>query len=134
MKIIQISDLHIDASFNTDLHTDMIDEMCKTINNTPLDDEVLFVTCGDIVNKGDKNGFHIARAFFQRIQAKLNRSKIDYLFVPGNHDLCSGSFDSFDEFSSLFITSCQFKDKNVLLYEYSSVQIFGALTQSVHLA
>lgn len=124
MCTIQIGDLHIDSSFDISVHRVMLEKMYQTINALAIDTDILIVTCGDIVNMGDPNGYKIAETLFSSMKDKLNNKNIDFLFVPGNHDQCDCTFDSFDTFSKSFVKrKIPFLNKNEHLVQCGAIQI-----------
>ena len=100
MKVIQISDLHIDSHFMLSNYQDMLNKMLECIRNDMVDEERIYILCcGDIVNKGNADEYiGKAKAFFDFIIDNMKGKEIELLFVPGNHDLCASSFDKFQSF------------------------------------
>lgn len=93
MKVIQISDLHIDSHFMLSNYQDMLNKMLECIRNDMVDEERIYILCcGDIVNKGNADEYiGKAKAFFDFIIDNMKGKEIELLFVPGNHDLCATS-------------------------------------------
>lgn len=119
MRIFQISDLHLDSNFIFDEYESMLEKMCENMlllsQNT---EEINIVCCGDIVNKGEKSGYSIyARVVFDFIKSRLKDKKVRFIFVPGNHDLCSENFSDFQKFVVNYNNSLDFCSNSVLLYK-----------------
>ncbi len=88
MKIIQISDLHIDGNTTIEEEKNIIDKLFEEVkDNVNSTEKLLFIICGDIINKGQLEFYPKSK---ELIMYLVNKSK-DYdtkiLFVPGNHDL-----------------------------------------------
>lgn len=119
MKIFQISDLHIDEHFDKNVHQDMIEKMIEKINYEMKYGEYGYIVCcGDIVNRGVGNEYRgKAKEIFDYIKSNINEDKLDFLFVPGNHDLCEGNFDQLQKFIQMYNKKIDFLSNNVILYE-----------------
>ena len=123
MKVIQISDLHIDGSFNQSNYHDMLNKMLECIENNMADEERIYIVCcGDIVNKGNADEyFGKAKELFDYMVDNIKSKEIELLFVPGNHDLCANSFDKFQSFIKQYNSKINFVSENVILYEGSEI-------------
>lgn len=119
MKMIQISDLHIDNDFNNSDYCDMLKKMIDCINiETRGEDHIYLVCCGDIVNKGKPDEYlGKASKVFDYIKNNITDKKTEFLFVPGNHDLCHDSFKAFQKFIEKYNDKINFVSENVALYE-----------------
>lgn len=127
LRIIQISDLHLDR--NTDLESCMkvVDKFCETIKSkVNTDDSLIMCICGDILNQGDEHGFLIADDIFERIKKKLENYKISFEFTPGNHelDLEKQSFEKFDDFIKKYTeVDYSYSEKNVVNRVYEELNL-----------
>ena len=123
MKVIQISDLHIDSHFMLSNYQDMLNKMLECIRNDMVDEERIYILCcGDIVNKGNADEYiGKAKAFFDFIIDNMKGKEIELLFVPGNHDLCASSFDKFQSFIEQYNGKINFISENVILYEGTEI-------------
>lgn len=123
MKVIQISDLHIDSHFMLSNYQDVLNKMLECIRNDMVDEERIYILCcGDIVNKGNADEYiGKAKAFFDFIIDNMKGKEIELLFVPGNHDLCASSFDKFQSFIEQYNGKINFISENVILYEGTEI-------------
>lgn len=123
MKVIQISDLHIDSNFTMSNYHDMLNKMLECIHKDMADEAQIYILCcGDIVNKGNADEYlGKAKEFFDYIIGNIKDKKIELLFVPGNHDLCANSFDKFQSFIEQYNSKINFISENVILYEGSEI-------------
>lgn len=123
MKVIQISDLHIDSSFIMSNYHVMLNKMLNCIHNDMADEECIYVLCcGDIVNKGNADEYlGKAKEFFDYMINNMKGKKIELLFVPGNHDLCSNSFNNFQSFIKQYNSKINFVSENVILFEGTEI-------------
>lgn len=94
MKLVIISDLHISKHYNADIISKMVDRIERLENN----DRIVFVVLGDIVDKLALNpdAYQKAGGIFDLIKRRLNN--VEFLFVPGNHDLNGSNLESFNAF------------------------------------
>lgn len=123
MKVIQISDLHIDNSFIMSNYHDMLNKMLECIQYDMAEEECIYILCcGDIANKGSADEyFGKAKEFFDYMLDNIKDKKIELLFVPGNHDLCSNSFDDFQSFIKQYNNKINFVSENIILYEGTEI-------------
>ena len=60
----------------------------------------MFIVLGDIIDKGNIEGYVSAEKYFSSLRHELKDYKIKFEFIPGNHDLVNGSLSDFDTFIS----------------------------------
>lgn len=96
LLVVHLSDVHFSGSSNaiTDRSTAIAS---AAMSSFPTAEHVLLVFSGDIVNKGESEGYLIAREFIQDTVTRINSRKqppqsIKLAIVPGNHD-CNLSTD-----------------------------------------
>lgn len=98
MKILMISDLHINNLYMEEIFH-RIDKICEILNREMESGEKLIVLmCGDVVDRGERECFATAREVFDYMIDKVAKKDIDFIMVPGNHDICDHSFRDFDYF------------------------------------
>ncbi len=107
MKMLMISDLHISDCTESYLKKiyHRIDRMVEIINRQIAPLEILIVVmCGDVVESGKKEYYYSAQKIFDYIRKKVveERVEVEFVMVPGNHDLCDNSFCSFDDFNKKY--------------------------------
>ena len=103
MKIIMFSDLHIS-------NTDLIDEAIHIIDKAyeaifvelNINEIIIILICGDIINKGSAKLFNTAAPIFDYIKSKFASLNVKFRFVPGNHDICNDSLADFDNFTQKY--------------------------------
>lgn len=108
-----ISDLHINDCSEPYLKEiyHRIDRMIKVILGQIDPMELLIVVmCGDVVDGGKKKYFKSAQKIFNyikdnikdNIRDNVQKERIEFVMVPGNHDMCDNSFCAFDEFNKKY--------------------------------
>lgn len=106
MKIIMISDLHISDNDNTykKVLLNRIDKMFDIINHESGAMEGLaIIMCGDVVDKGKTEYYNVAIELFEYIKQKASNRSIEFIMVPGNHDLNKDyGFKAFDGFCEIY--------------------------------
>ena len=105
MKMLMISDLHIndctESYFKKVCHR--IDRMIEVIIRQMDPVELLIVVmCGDVVDCGKKEYFESAQKIFDYIKDRAQKERVEFVMVPGNHDLCDNSFSPFDDFNKVY--------------------------------
>lgn len=102
MKILMISDLHIKGNDKVEiLHR--INKICEILNREmTIGEKLIVLICGDVVDKGKKEDFVTAHEIFDYMIDKAKNMDIEFLMVPGNHDLCDNSFNDFDSFAQSY--------------------------------
>lgn len=95
MKIFQFSDLHLDEKFDIDEYKSMLEKMCEIIKANSICGETIYLLCcGDIVDKGNERVYaEKAEQVFDEMRRLLEPWKVEFIFVPGNHDLCTDTAD-----------------------------------------
>ena len=118
MKLFQISDLHLDGSIDLNEYKTMLKKMAEVIIKESDNSNIVYIICcGDIVNKGNNFGYSTsAKYVFDYLKSEIKNKDIDFLFVPGNHDLCNSDFSAFCEFITDYNTRLDFCHNNVILY------------------
>lgn len=88
--IIQLSDLHFAAGENDNILLERTDALCGALRaQTSPGDSCAVIVSGDIVNRGQREGYKAAEEFFERVFLELSAhlgSNPYFAFVPGNHD------------------------------------------------
>ncbi|WP_027399864.1 metallophosphoesterase [Anaerovorax odorimutans] len=105
MKLLIISDLHIDENNNWDFINKIIDSMANRVNRKLLEnDDLIVILLGDTINRGGVGNndikFSEADKFINRLKVAFTNIKI--LFIPGNHEIEKHSFEL-----SAFNSFCQ---------------------------
>lgn len=103
MKVVVLSDLHIDDTSEWDA---ISEEMLKRIKNIAKENErIIFVLLGDIVNGFAERTTEDIRRFYKKadifldtIKNGLKENNVEFYFVPGNHDLNGKSLKPFNDF------------------------------------
>jgi len=126
LKIIQLSDFHISSKTDLDECKTKINRLCKSVNqecnNT---EELLFVVCGDITDRGATEGYENAKVLFDFMKNELEDKNFSYEFVPGNHDLCNKKFIEFDNFIAGYLINDKYsyEENNVALKNYGDIHV-----------
>jgi predicted phosphodiesterase len=88
--IIQLSDLHFADNKNGNVLLNRTDALCGALRaQTSPGDSCAVIVSGDIVNRGQREGYNAAEEFLERVFLELSdhlRSNPYFAFVPGNHD------------------------------------------------
>lgn len=89
MKIIQISDLHIDRKYDKNKTINKIELMCQEIiKRVSKAEQIVFCFLGDLINKGTPENFSGLTPILESICTAFSGYDISFEFIPGNHDLC----------------------------------------------
>lgn len=137
MKILQISDLHINEQISIDECKNRINKIYDHLKNSIKEDErLIFCICGDIIDKGQnspKEVYQKAKSIFEHIMEKFKDYNPAFEFVPGNHDIAKDGFLDFDEFIKDFITPniYKFQEENIIVRNYDDIDII-LINSSAH--
>lgn len=105
--IVQISDLHFpdDVSKDGSRYSDIIESVITAVSDAvPKGQRLLIAVCGDLIDQGRPEGFASAKEVIDELKEALGASyKIQFGFVPGNHDVVGGELNEFREFISEYI-------------------------------
>lgn len=97
MKFLFISDLHIQKDSQPEC-TNWVAHFCKYISEHS-DSETLYVfVLGDVIDKGQADAFLTADRFFSYIEENVYPIKVEFVFLPGNHDYCNKGLSEFGAF------------------------------------
>lgn len=89
MKLIQISDLHIDETYDKNKTAGKIELMCRAIKKeVSVTEPLVFCFLGDLINKGIPENFARLSPVLESIHDAFAGYNISFEFIPGNHDLC----------------------------------------------
>ena len=88
VKIIHISDLHIERNFNCDIVLKSMKEALK-IKNNEVSNHIILLFTGDLTKCATKQQFSIFENFLLKIKETFesDRKIVHIAFVPGNHDI-----------------------------------------------
>ncbi len=119
IKIVQLSDFHIQNSFNSKIIVNkMIDSI---ISNDNINDIIICIT-GDLTQSANEKQFIYFENFLSCLKIELEKrnQKTTFLLVPGNHDLMLNNVDinRFDNIREAFnkntIENCLEKESKLL--------------------
>lgn len=133
MKIIQIADLHINDKTQIEILKLKINKLFNSLKGKiEKDEELIFCVCGDIIDQGNELMYNYAEEIFNYIKACFYEYKLWFEFVPGNHDLCNGSFDVYDRFIDKFLVNAYKYNIGIHnhLRQYDHIDLI--LTNSIH--
>lgn len=97
IQFIHLSDLHIRNNSQINLK---IDKLVSAIQGIGAVDKCILICSGDLAFSGNKNEYYQVKSFIGALLSKLGESKnqlIDFLLVPGNHDILLPSTRNIDE-------------------------------------
>ncbi|WBW95256.1 metallophosphoesterase family protein [Oceanirhabdus sp. W0125-5] len=132
MIILQVADLHISKQTDSSIIKSKIDKLYKTISEKISEhEELLFLICGDVIDKGDKEDecvdtkFKVVEDVLNYISEIFKSFKLRIEFVPGNHDIHQGSFDEFNDLISKYNNGeyCFNNDNTGILRNYDDFDI-----------
>lgn len=125
MKIIQVADLHINPETEIDIVKNKLVRLFDALETEiEKDEEIIFCTCGDIIDRGNAAMYSTAEKIFNYIKELFTEYRLKFEFVPGNHDLCDSNFNSYDNFISKFIEyPYSYNNKNAHLREYRNINL-----------
>lgn len=127
LRIIQISDLHLDKDTDLDNCIKIVGRFNEAIKSkVDKDDKLIICTCGDILNKADTDGFLKAKEIFNYIREQLKNYDISFEFVPGNHELNEEKreFSGFDNFIKEYTDNqYSYDNMNIINRKYDELNI-----------
>ncbi len=98
MKLLLISDLHLQEENDWKKINIILESMIRCVKNKMKDnEEIIVITLGDIIDQSKINAFVEAKILYNQIQN--NFENIKFRFVPGNHEVTSNSTSELDEFN-----------------------------------
>lgn len=120
MKIVQLTDLHLNGEEKLDAHAQLFEQLVLNIKeHVSRDEEIVILVCGDIGNKGSLKGVENAEHLFELLKNGLSGYNVYFEFVPGNHDLVEDSFWVFDSLATKFSDyRVNFTDESIVEREY----------------
>ena len=90
MRIIQIADLHINKDSDIDKFKSRIPRLYDALGkNLNKEESTVFCILGDIVDKGNPAFYNNAIELLNYIKKVFTDYAPKFVFIPGNHDLCS---------------------------------------------
>lgn len=133
MYILQLSDLHLSKDSNIDELRNKTNLLTEKISRLISENNSQIVCCvlGDFIDKGEAEAFNKASEILKLLNEKLNQifgiENVRFIFVPGNHDLCSErkkekTLSAYNEFVSQFF-ECKIDDISDLTVQ--ETEIFG---------
>lgn len=125
MYILQLSDLHIGIDIDLNEYQSKIDKIYEEVNNIIEKSEMLiFCICGDVTDKGNKNGYDNAIKVIDYLKVKFTDYNFKLEFIPGNHDICEEKFEEFDKFIARYIDGkYSYEDKNIVVRNYGGINL-----------
>lgn len=126
MKIIQMSDFHISENTNWEETKHKIDKLYDSlIINISDAEEIIFCICGDITDKGSREGYVRAEMFFDYICYKFEDYQYYFEFTPGNHDLVDRNFGDFNQFIEKYISKGRYDytSNNIVIRDYGDIRL-----------
>lgn len=126
MRFFMISDLHLSNQGSKIADSTFQALYEKIRKNISLDEHLLFIVLGDIIDKGNIEGYVSAEKYFSSLRHELKDYKIKFEFIPGNHDLVNGSLSDFDTFISKMGVDYSFSNNPVVAKEYGNVNFIFA--------
>lgn len=115
MKILMISDLHInnDSEEYKKIIFHRLDKMSEIIcKEMMIGEKLIIVMCGDVVDSGKAEYYSTAKKVFDYMVDKTEGFNMEFVMVPGNHDLCDGKFCDFDAFATSYCPKQDEFEKN----------------------
>lgn len=92
MRFFILSDLHLSADESPDATACQVKKLCAKIRtDIDLNERILFILLGDIADRGNSQSFSVGRSILSLIKTELNEYTVQFMFTPGNHDLCDNS-------------------------------------------
>lgn len=126
MRFFMISDLHLSNQGSKIADSTFQALYEKIRKNISPDEHLLFIVLGDIIDKGNIEGYVSAEKYFSSLRHELKDYKIKFEFIPGNHDLVNGSLSDFDTFISKMGVDYSFSNNPVVAKEYGNVNFIFA--------
>ncbi len=106
MKILMLSDLHIDTDIDFNFAENILEKMALVVNHCiDINEEIYAIILGDIINQGNRDSerkYQIAEQIFLKLKNKIKSENLKMCFIPGNHDLCDKQLTQFNLFVNKF--------------------------------
>ena len=132
MRFFILSDLHLSADESPDATACQVKKLCAKIRtDIDLNERILFILLGDIADRGNPQSFSVGRSILSLIKTELNEYTVQFMFTPGNHDLCDNSFCEFDKFTSEFGFSHNYENSPAYAYTFDDTN-FIFVDSNVH--
>lgn len=125
MKIVVLSDLHINKCAK-EKNPEWIEPFCNFLMQYAAE-KLIVVVMGDIIESGHVEYYALADKLFSNIEKLIEKSQANFIFIPGNHDNCNGSFEPFVDFCRKHQT------KQYPLCDYTEKSIFNISIDGVNL-
>jgi len=123
MRFYILSDLHLNEKVEDEKVSDRIKKICSKIRkSTDIGENILFIILGDIIDKGNGLSFDTASDNLNLIYNELKDYSVKFEFVPGNHDIESGSLCLFDKLISKYGSR----------HAYESVSVYSSVYENVN--
>lgn len=126
MRFFMISDLHLNKHGSKIANDNFQALYTKIRQESSPDEQLLFIVLGDIIDKGDKEGYSSAENYFTTLMQELHAYRVKFEFIPGNHDLVENNLSYFDGFIRKMGADYSFSDNPVVAKEYSGVNLIFA--------
>ncbi len=129
MKIIQTSDFHISETTDMNLCYMKLDKLYDAVSGIiDKNESIIFLICGDIIDRGEKGGFTNAKLLLDYTLDKFRAHTLTFEFVPGNHDMATDGFGDFDGFMSKYLNGrdYSFETNNVVISNYNDLDLILA--------
>ena len=157
MKLLQISDLHIDSSNSIENLNHRVDTLHKALlKQLPKNDEDELVLCflGDMIDKGKPENYKVLGQVLEHFFALFKSTGFNYSveFLPGNHDLCKNAdgeltLERYNEFIGKYVgytycpgasltprahTPCTGESVHLRVYEDAALLLVSTVSHSEH--
>lgn len=128
MRFFMISDLHLEEqSDSIALAECNINLLASKIRKEIYpNEEILFIVLGDVCNKGNKEGYKIAKDLLDNLIQGLSGFNVRFDFIPGNHDLVDGDLKCFDDFIYTMGADYSFVQSAAVSREYGGANFIFA--------
>lgn len=132
MRFFILSDLHLSADKGSPSAERQVKKLCAKIRtDTDLNECILFILLGDIADRGNPQSFSVGRNILALIKTELNEYTVQFMFTPGNHDLCNKSLFEFDKFTSEFGFPHNYENSPAYAYTFDDTN-FIFVDSNVH--
>lgn len=121
------SDLHLAEHHGVDTAKPLLEEFChKVRTEIPLDEDILLIFMGDLIEKGAASAFQTVREILNKISQDLSGYNVSFEFLPGNHDLTAQQLVEFDHLIAEYGISHSYMGKSVYSKIYEDVNFIFA--------
>ena len=127
MRFHMFSDLHLAEDHGVNTAKPLMKKFCQKVRTEiPVDESVLLIFMGDLIERGVVDAFQTVREILNEVRQNLSDYEVRFEFLPGNHDLTAQQLTEFDHLITEYGSSYSYMDKSVYSKIYEDVNFIFA--------